>query len=565
MENNITNPKRKLTISYVAALVVIGVLTILTQLIFHYVINMHSIDESIIDITREQIFLTERINNEANRLIGIEEEKEFSREMDNFKVLSSTWSQIQENLKDLEYSPIFPDAHIAEIRGTFQKMAPHYNSIKISNDEISKFYFDQREIDKESFELKINTIAAHKNDFQGYMEEISGLLKTGSELHKETVKKFQIGIFSANILVLLVLGLFIFKPVVSDISKHVNLIDKQNEEFEKLTSELIVTEEQTVEASQLLLDKNKELVSLKEQLESSLKSEQASKSEFEFANSELTSAYDEIQYKNKQINASINYAQRIQSALLPQLGFVEKAFPDSFILFKPKDVVSGDFYWFFQKDYKTIIAAVDCMGHGVPGAFMSLIGERLLYETVYIRGITEADIILNELHEKFKITLKKDITHNDDTLDIALCVIDNHPQRLELFGGLPKVEFAGARNPLIYIKDGEIHEIKGEKLSIGGNLRSGTEKFTKHVIELDTPARFYIFSDGYQDQFGGPGPRGKKFTKKRMMNLLLENKYMPITQQKDLLEKTLADWMAEAKEEQQVQIDDVLVIGFSVG
>lgn len=268
---------------------------------------------------------------------------------------------------------------------------------------------------------------------------------------------------------------------------------------------------------------------------------------------EVVEAMEIIEEKNKHITGSINYAKRIQEAMLPQNDKINNELPESFVLFKPRDIVSGDFYWFAKRDDKIIIAAIDCTGHGVPGAFVSMVGNSYLNQIVKSNGITEPDKILNELHFNVRKALKQDEpgNKNNDGMDMALCVIDKVKNT---------VEFAGAKNPLIYIQNNELIQIKSDKHPIGGVQREDERLFTKHNIDISTPTTFYIFTDGFQDQVGGGN--GRKYMTKKFRSLLFDLHSRPMTDQKDILDKELYSWMNdEAKFD---QIDDILVIGFKV-
>jgi serine phosphatase RsbU (regulator of sigma subunit) len=266
-----------------------------------------------------------------------------------------------------------------------------------------------------------------------------------------------------------------------------------------------------------------------------------------------------IEKKNDDITASINYAKHIQRVVLPEEGRIAQAFQQSFILFKPRDIVSGDFYWFQEKlttdgKEKTIITAVDCTGHGVPGAFMSLIANEILSEIVNEKGVLEADKILNELHKSVRKVLKQDQSDNRDGMDMSLCVIDKESKT---------IEFAGAKNSLIYVQNGEINAIKGDKFPIGG-LQHGAERiFNKQIISYATsPIACYILSDGYQDQFGGVESR--KFHRQVLKELLFQNHHLEMGQQKKILEETLKQWMKVGTPEEEHQVDDILIIGFTL-
>lgn len=256
-----------------------------------------------------------------------------------------------------------------------------------------------------------------------------------------------------------------------------------------------------------------------------------------------------IEKVNESMLASISCAQRIQSAMLPEMESIHQSLPNTFVLFQPRDIVSGDFYWCVSEKNKTFIAAVDCTGHGVPGALMSMVGKSLLDSIVLEKKIHEANLILDELHIGIRNTLKQDESDNKDGMDMALCIIDhaNH-----------SVQYAGAKNELVLIKNGELEVIKADRLSIGGRLRKGQqESFSAKTINIDSATTFYIFSDGFKDQFGGA--KNIKLGSKRFKQILTDVHTLPINQQKENLKHILTNWKGDYS-----QIDDVLVIGFKL-
>jgi ligand-binding sensor domain-containing protein/serine phosphatase RsbU (regulator of sigma subunit) len=260
---------------------------------------------------------------------------------------------------------------------------------------------------------------------------------------------------------------------------------------------------------------------------------------------EKNKALDEI---NKDITASIRYAKRIQDAILPPDDFVRKHLPNTFVLFKPKDIVSGDFYWLEEKKDTVIFAAVDCTGHGVPGAFMSIVGHNLLDRVIAEQNITQPARILDELNRSITDTLRQqDLEDNTlrDGMDIALCTFNRKTSVLE---------FAGAYNPLWIVRGKEIIEIKANKFPIGNSRSGDTKRFTNHEIPLSKGDTLYIFSDGYSDQFGGPN--GKKFKSSTLKQLLLNSQDLSMDQQRELLDKTIEDWRGNHE-----QVDDILIIG----
>ncbi|MEQ8474995.1 PAS domain S-box protein [Fulvivirga sp.] len=255
----------------------------------------------------------------------------------------------------------------------------------------------------------------------------------------------------------------------------------------------------------------------------------------------------EIQNKNKKIADSINYAKRIQNAILPNNTVITKVLPDSFILYKPKDVVSGDFPWYVKIGDEIYLAAVDCTGHGVPGALLSLIGYFLLNDIVRSRKISDPGLILDQLDEGVTTTLRQDQddSKTKDGMDIALCKINTKKHR---------VEYAGAHRPLYVMKNGEMEEIKGNKFAIGGGIYKNQTNFTNHIVELKEGDSFYFCSDGFPDQFGGPDNR--KYGPKRLRETIVDIHKKSMFEAHDVFDKGWEDWKGEEK-----QTDDVLLIG----
>lgn len=260
--------------------------------------------------------------------------------------------------------------------------------------------------------------------------------------------------------------------------------------------------------------------------------------------------------QHENLTASIQYARRIQSAVIPRQSEIYEYFRDSFILYKPRDIVSGDFYWFAQKDNLFIIAVADCTGHGVPGAFMSMLGVAFLNEIINKIAINihitalNADEILNQLREKVISSLHQSELKDEpkDGLDIALCIIDTEKKMLQ---------FAGANNPILIIRKGEMIHLKGDKMPVSYHQRKDIP-FSSQKIDLVDGDCLYLFSDGFVDQFGGSD--GRKYMLSRFSEYLLGIHNLNMNEQKLMLESELNKWKGE-----QQQIDDILVVGFRFG
>jgi serine phosphatase RsbU (regulator of sigma subunit) len=263
----------------------------------------------------------------------------------------------------------------------------------------------------------------------------------------------------------------------------------------------------------------------------------------------LNEQNEEINEQRTKILSSINYAKKIQNSILLPEEQIQKFLPNSFVYFKPKDIVSGDFYWFSKLGSRYIIATIDCTGHGVPGAFMSLIANSKLNKVVNEKGIHDPGKILTEVHKEIISSLNQEAHKNNaqDGMDMSLCIID--PTNM-------KIQFAGAQNPIYLVKDQQAKEIKGDGFSIGGSffINHSSSDFTTKEISYEEGTYLYMFTDGYIDQFGGED--NKKMNKKRFKELLLHTSHNGLTNAKTHIENTFHQWRGL-----NPQIDDVLIIG----
>ncbi|PCJ87561.1 MAG: hypothetical protein COA57_04560 [Flavobacteriales bacterium] len=298
---------------------------------------------------------------------------------------------------------------------------------------------------------------------------------------------------------------------------------------------------------------------------------------------EILNQKEEIERQKLDITDSIIYAQKIQEGTLPKRSVMYDIL-DSFVLFKPRDIVSGDFYWFYQKSSPPpqpndlvhpditevppkemgenspprpkkvereliFIAACDCTGHGVPGAFVSMIGNMLLNQAIIEKGLEKPGEILSEINKGMKavFTREDDKQHISDGMDMTLCVFDKDFKTLE---------FAGAQNPMYFVRQGGLIVTGGDKRPIGGRTESDY-RFLNHTFELEKGDTIYIFSDGYADQFGGP--KGKKLKQIGFKQILLEVKGKTMKEQKEILDKKIQAWKGDLE-----QVDDMLLIGIRI-
>ncbi len=352
-----------------------------------------------------------------------------------------------------------------------------------------------------------------------------------------------IAIFGLTIIVVIILLYRKTKVITSPIKKLVEKVNRVTNGHLNERADVVGNNEITT-LSQKFNSMIEELESYYNELEQKVKDRTA----------EVVRQKEEIEIKNKHITDSIRYAKRIQNAILPPDNYVKQLLPSSFILYRPKDIVSGDFYWMAKKNNLVIYAAVDCTGHGVPGAFMSIVGNNQLNYAIDVKKARQASEILDSLNEGVVETLREKgnekvgLSGVKDGMDLALCIIDYKNMKLQ---------FAGANNPLCLIRNNELIQIKGDKMAIGGNFDDELPKFTNHEIDIQKGDVLYTFSDGYPDQFGGGD--GRKFMVKKFRELLLEIHQNPIEEQERILEEHLDEW--RGKEE---QVDDIIVIGVKI-
>lgn len=260
-----------------------------------------------------------------------------------------------------------------------------------------------------------------------------------------------------------------------------------------------------------------------------------------------------IEEQHKNILDSMNYARLIQNSVLPSSKQIESILPESFILNKPKDIVSGDFFWIKEHHNKIFVAACDCTGHGTPGALISIVGYKLLDKFINEYQISKPAEILNQLNKEFHSSNKHLSDTKDelkDGMDISLCTIDKSTMIME---------YAGASNPIYMVRKGELQQLTVDKIAIHLFANCSEKTFTNYSIQIEKGDQFYLFSDGYADQFGGPF--GKKFMRKQFQKLLLSIQNLTMAEQKEILDHAIEDWKSSAGEE---QTDDILVVGFKI-
>jgi serine phosphatase RsbU (regulator of sigma subunit) len=277
-------------------------------------------------------------------------------------------------------------------------------------------------------------------------------------------------------------------------------------------------------------------------------------------NSELEGQKNYIEKIHLEITDSINYAKRIQNAVLPDHSLLSQYFGDYFIMFKPRNVVSGDFYWFSRIDNKIIFCVADCTGHGVPGAFMSMLGISFLREIITKEHLNEPSEILNKLRNEIIIALNQKGVQSDqkDGMDISLFSLDILPQENN---SDESYEFlwAGANNPCWIVKKSNLEELMPDKMPVG--IHDHLDGFKTIRVHLKKGDKIYLFTDGYRDQFGGPS--SKKFMSKHLKELIIENSSECMVKQKEILEQKIEEWRLGFGIKHE-QTDDITIAGLEI-
>ncbi len=490
--------------------------------------------------------------------------KKYSKAQENFQNALSTAQQLKDGtLIKEEYMNLASSYSLA---GKYKK------SIEFADEALSLAISQgDTELQQKCYQLLAEYYSKDGNARKSaeYKAQYSLLIKAqqSEELKKREVKELQQHIAKAGIEK---------RATQSKLTEQTKILQQTNDSLRLIENSLRVTEDSLKEVEAIsknrqmaidLLQKDKELadVRIKEQ-ETRIEKEALVRNSI-IGGSLLSLALitvlvinyrkkiktnEKIDQQNKNIKSSINYAKRIQEAMLPKIDQHPGIFDNSFILFQPRDTVSGDFYWL--SDVKNgahhadvAFAAVDCTGHGVPGAFMSMIGINALNGLVN-RGITETNRILDSLDQEIRAALRQDISGNNDGMDVALCIYRQRERVLE---------FSGAKNPLVYIQDNKLFQVKGDVHSIGGVKNKHEFLFKKHAITIDKPTLVYLFSDGYKDQFGGKD--NGKFLSKRLNKLLLEIHHLPMKEQMNILQRTMDEWKGTHD-----QTDDILVMGLKL-
>jgi len=501
-------------------------------------------------------------------------ERDLPHLMDRIDTLESGWDKNEVGLMN----KAFGDMHVLfALHDSVKNMLPSFESYK---DPVA--YFNAKDLAEEGGPLDVQStkVLADLSDLLAVQEAKRQALSSGMIHSFDSLKFFVLYLGSALVVVGALLAFLIVRGIVGPLRRlrgvlitlgrgvfpRTRIVSRNDEvgDMSQALSGLIEGLRRTTDFSHEVAAGNYEadyqplsnedvlghaLLKMRSELE---ERERGLETKVKERTEEVVRQKEEVERQSKKVvelyknvTDSIRYAKRLQESILPSEARIKELLPENFVFYRPKDIVSGDFYWVEPVAGKVVFATVDCTGHGVPGAFMSLVGYNGLNQVVKERGLTQPGKVLAELNR-----IAYEMLHKDrdqfirDGMDMALCCFDPVTRTLE---------YAGANCPLYLMRDGSIEQFTPDKMPIGG-FDLGEHTFLDHRIELKQGDTVYLFSDGYADQFGGP--KGKKFLYRRFRELLLEITNEPLEKQKVLLSDALREWRGA-----QEQVDDILIMG----
>lgn len=482
---------------YIIALSLIALFTISSQIFVQFHLRGQDSSSRIINVSGRQRMLSQKITKEALLLVKATNKTTFVEQHRLLKADLDLWNHSHQGLQSGDATLQLPPHKLDKVNQQyFEDISSFKDKIETAVQNLLKERFEGDVAQKEKW---LDEILVNEKPFLTLMNKITFRFEEVAKGKVGGFQRVELALMLVTLFILLLEGLYVFRPTFNKIKESMILIQENAEEIDA-------------------------------------------------QNQMLSGILTKMKKQSENIASSIKYAKTIQDASLSLDPSVHACIDQmTFILFKPLQVVSGDFYYIADTPEETIFAAVDCQGHGIPGAFLAMIGVSILNDVVKAKGITEPGKILDNLHQTVRTTLRQTSTNNRDSMDLALITINKYNN---------KVLFAGAKNPLIYVTNNEIHEIKGDRKAIGGKSVSEQSPFTTHEVIIEKTTMFYIFSDGYMDQFGGPKKR--KFLRSRLKKSLLNMHSQPLRQQKKVLDQDLEHWMEEGNE---AQINDILVMG----
>ncbi|PWJ44339.1 serine phosphatase RsbU (regulator of sigma subunit) [Sediminitomix flava] len=534
-------------------------MSITSQLIIRGVLSKQEKDARVINISGRQRMLSQKISKLA---LQLEKESEYERYFDlkkEFEQVIELWSSSHYGLIERKEGMGLGGENSTDVTTMFDGIKYNYELI-----EEAAFSLIKSDLDTDKHKL-VAQILMNEGDFLKGMNSITFQYDFESTSRIQTVKKIEIVILIITLTTILLEALLIFRPAVIAMTRYLSKLTEKNHELEVAHQDLKISNELKKHAQEELiaqLQENHNLqMSINQELEVKIeertKEIQEQKEEILQQSQELQAQNDRIFDQNlqlskvyKKVTDSINYARRLQNAMLGSRKSILAHFTDGFIMSKPKDLISGDFYWFHKNDDFKLLVAADCTGHGVPAAFMTMIGNILLNNIIIENKIVEPSKILEELDARlYQFLNSKRAEKVYDGMDIAIVRIDEAKK---------EITFGGAKRPMfIRRSNGEFEIFKGARVTIGYTSKQYEKIYPSVTTNYKTGEQFYLCSDGYQDQFGEKD--NMKFQQSNLISLIESLGGVNMDEQKKVLRKSFDDWKGNVP-----QTDDVLIVGIEL-
>jgi phosphoserine phosphatase RsbU/P len=504
------NPHHKLRNTYIIALALIAVLLISSQVMIRYSLSRQSYDASVINISGRQRMLSQRLTK-ITLMLNLGDLKKTEELKKALQLWTKSHYALIKGDKELNTDGKNSDV----VKAMFKDIEPYFQKMKNAIEHILASPQDKKILQKYT-----QIILENEGKFLERMNKITFQYDAEATARVEHLKTTELILLILALMTLLLEAFLIFRPAHKALSTYIVEVKSKHQDLRRAYSEIQTSEEELEQSME-------ELMTTQEALEKNQKI---------------------LKSQNAQIGHSIKSALTIQKAILPRPDKMNEFLGEHFVIYKPKDVVSGDFYWIGKENQASILAVADCTGHGVPGAFMSLIGVSLLNKLVHEWGLTNPAMILHFLHQEVKSILKQEKMYNNYGMDLGIMAIydTEHRQR--------KIVYAGAKRSLYYAKaqSSQLETLVGTRKSIGG-IQIEERRFTNHTITVNRGGMIYLGTDGFEDQ---NNEKRRKFGTNRLTTLFQQICNAPIEQQKTILEVQLAKHMEHTE-----QRDDILMLG----
>ncbi len=558
--------RKKLIFNYTLALGSLVILTVASYWIVQSSLEKKKDDARVLNISGKQEMLCQKMVKTVLQLRLSQSPSRQKAFQESLKETLIEWELFYNGLKNGDSNLGLPGNNPEPVILLFKRIDPHYQNLTRSAQAITQLSLLQ---EGDSLAYYASIMLEADEPFDMIMDDITLEYDRTVSKRLQRIGQIELYILLLTLLALLLITLGIFRPTLGMIFSYLAEIDRSKITLENLNANLQKSEEEIRHKNEEISASEEEIRQNMEELEAINENLIKTSEELRQKNEILREATEVLDLKNRQIRSnrdqlyeqslmmkeqntnitkSLRYAKRIQDAIIPEPEQFRQLFAQSFILAIPRDIVSGDFYWFAQHGSRKVIIAGDCTGHGVPGALMTMIGNSLLNQIITGQGLTRPDQILLELDKKLSETLQKRSNNGKaihDGMDMAVITVDEERNVLE---------FAAAHNPLFQIRNGELNRVKGSRFPVGSSQYKEDKVFDLHEIEIQSGDTYYIFSDGFQDQYNQKEKR--KYMTKRFRNFISEISPLPMTEQKMALSEELKEWKGNGP-----QTDDVLVLG----